>query len=78
MIDCNVIRSRGAKVARSALYEDYELYCNDEGRPTLSKNGFYSNLREKGFADRKIGGIRYFVDIEIHGDIDNLQLPFDS
>jgi P4 family phage/plasmid primase-like protien len=53
-----------AKVSRDKLYSAYERYCNQNERGALSRNGFYKNLRTKGFSEiMDPQGIRYFKGI---------------
>lgn len=65
MVDSKIGRVPGGRMERTVLYNQYCTYCDDEGRETgkLTTNGFYSNLREKGFGECKISGVRYFMDI---------------
>ena len=49
-----------ARTERSAVFADYELYCDDAGRTPLSKNGFFKSLRLKGYREIKSCGIRCF------------------
>lgn len=65
MVDCHYGKVVDGRMERKALYDDYTLYCDAEEREMgkLSANGFYQNLREKGFSERTIHGTRYFWDI---------------
>jgi P4 family phage/plasmid primase-like protien len=49
-----------SKMSRAELYGLYKTYCEDNERISLTKNKFYKNLREKGYEEYKIMGIRGF------------------
>lgn len=48
------------RTQREKLYEEYEKYCYKNDRGALSRNGFYKNLRTKGYAEITIQGKRFF------------------
>ncbi len=48
------------KSSRDELYSMYEMYCEREGRPSLSRQGFYGNLKDKGFSERYRDGYKWF------------------
>ncbi|MDF2951745.1 MAG: phage/plasmid primase, family, C-terminal domain protein [Anaerocolumna sp.] len=52
--------SATGKTDRTKLYKWYEDYCLENGRSPITSNGFYKNLRNKGYAECKVNGIRYF------------------
>lgn len=49
-----------AKIQREKLYDEYDKYCYKNDRGSLSRNGFYRNLRTKGYTEVTIQGNRYF------------------
>lgn len=50
-----------SKTSRDKLYAEYERYCLSNDRGALSRNGFYKNLRTKGYTETTDPqGIRYF------------------
>lgn len=49
------------KIERTEAFEDFKKYCNEEERQPLTRNGFYSALRKKSFAESKGKTERYFV-----------------
>ena len=53
----------GSRIERTELYRNYEKYCEDTDRQSLTKNNFYKSLRVKGYKDFKTGGYRYFKGI---------------
>lgn len=57
--DCCEV-GKDCKCSRDQLYSMYEMYCEREGRPSLSRQGFYQNLREKGFSERFLDGYKWF------------------
>lgn len=57
--DCCEV-SPECKSSRDELYSMYDMYCNREGRQSLSRQGFYANLREKGFSERYLNGYKWF------------------
>lgn len=79
MVDTGLARVPDSQIARTDLYRDYCDYCNQEERESakLTSNGFYSNLREKGFGEKKIGGTRYFVDIGYKPPVEFVPIPDD-
>lgn len=54
-----VVDSR-LKENREPLYRSYEDYCNESDRTALTRNGFYKNLRNKGYTELASNGVRYF------------------
>ena len=48
------------KVERGRLFDNYEKYCEEQGRFSLTRNGFYKSLRSKGYEPVKINGVRFF------------------
>lgn len=48
------------KVERSIFYKKYCTYCDENERQALTVNGFYKNLRNKGYTETQSKGIRYF------------------
>lgn len=63
---CIVTHDIADRIERINLYENYKNYCIHEDRQQgqLSNNGFYQNLREKGFdTDHKSNGCRWIVGI---------------
>lgn len=79
MMDCHYTKMVGSKIERKAFYDKYTSYCDEEGREMgkLSANGFYQNLREKGFSERIIHGTRYFWDIGKDFSPADEETPFD-
>ncbi len=63
MKDCCEV-SPDRKTSRDELYSMYEMYCSREGRAALSRQGFYANLREKGFSERTLHGYKWFYGLE--------------
>ena len=79
MVDSGLGRVPGGQMSRTELYDAYCEYCSDEERDNarLTANGFYSNLREKGFGEKKVAGTRYFMDIGYqNAETDPDELPF--
>jgi len=57
----DLIQDIYSKTSRDKLYSTYEHYCNSNDRGALSRNGFYKNLRTKGFIETTgSDGVRYF------------------
>lgn len=48
------------RVEVGVLYSHYLRFCTDEDRTPLSRNSFYSNVKEKGFRRSTSNGKRYF------------------
>ena len=68
MDERTVIRTPGHRTEKKTAYADYEAYCSATGRTALGRNGFYANLREKGFYEHKSTGLIFFQDLEIIGE----------
>lgn len=49
-----------SKVEKGRFYENYGRYCEENERQALTKNGFYKNLRNKGYVETKDAKYRYF------------------
>lgn len=60
-------KAEGNRIERTELYRMYCSYCNEEGRERyqLSRNGFYQNLRDKGFGEVEGKPGRYFVGLRM-------------
>lgn len=60
-------RDNRSRVERQTLYSEYVSYCTEEGRERylLSRNGFYQNLRDKGYGEVEGKPGRYFTGIRI-------------
>ncbi len=48
------------KVERCRFYEEYSRYCEDNDRHPLTRNGFFKNVRNKGYKELQSHGKRYF------------------
>ncbi len=55
----------GLRMERIAAYRDFEKYCEEEERKTLTRNGFFKALRIKSFSEVKGKNERYFVGISV-------------
>lgn len=68
------------KVERCRFYERYSSYCEENDRQPLTRNGFFKNLRNKGYTETQSRGNRYFKGLE-YKDHDYMavqgELPFD-
>ena len=51
------------RTKKALLYSEYEKYCSDSERQSLTKNNFYKALRTKGYSDIKTGGDRFIKGI---------------
>lgn len=49
-----------SKIERGRLFKDYGRYCESNERQALTRNGFFKNLRNKGYLEIKSGNNRYF------------------
>lgn len=64
-LDNNCTIDESAELDRTKLYEDFEKYCQAEGRQSLTKNGFYKALRGKNFRESRGKSERKFVGISV-------------
>lgn len=53
------------RIERTEAYKDFEKYCEEEERKTLTRNGFFKALRIKSFSEVKGKNERYFVGISV-------------
>lgn len=51
------------RIKKLNLYRDYEAYCLDMGRQSLTKQNFYRSMKSKGYAEIKTNGVEYFKGI---------------
>lgn len=69
-----------SKVEKGRFYERYGRYCEENERQALTRNGFYKNLRNKGYVETKDAKCRYFKGLA-YKDNDFIEaqgeLPFD-
>lgn len=49
------------RMERTSAFEDFKKYCEDEERQPMTRNGFFSALRKKSFAESRGKTERYFV-----------------
>lgn len=81
-LDDSLERKKGSRIKRSDIFEQYRKYCEENERIVYKKNIFFTNLREKGIEERKVGGIFYFMDIDLISDFEPVdgegqqRLPF--
>lgn len=62
------------RIERGKLYNEYMKYCSENERSPLSNTGFYRNLRNKGYKEAKIRGVRYFNGFKFNNtDFESLQ-----
>lgn len=47
-------------IERGSFYKKYVTYCEENERQALTKNGFYKNLRNKGYSEIRKAKARYF------------------
>lgn len=79
--DC-LVRSTGSRIKRSDIFEAYKHYCEENERVIYKKNIFFSNLREKGYEEKKISGIFYFMGLDVRSEFmevteeEQQRLPF--
>lgn len=48
-------------IERDRFYDAYDRYCEENERQALSRNGFYKNLRNKGYVEKRTSKSRYFM-----------------
>lgn len=51
------------KIKKLDLYRDYETFCQDMERQSLTKQNFYRSMKTKGFGELKTNGTEYFKGI---------------
>ena len=69
-----------SKVERGRFYEEYGRYCEENERQSLTRNGFFKNLRNKGFVEVKSNNGRFFKGLAFQEDEFlevQSELPFD-
>lgn len=69
-----------SKVERGRFYEEYGRYCEENERQPLTRNGFFKNLRNKGFVEVKSHNGRFFKGLAFQDDEfveAQTELPFD-
>ena len=52
------------RIKKSSLYREYENFCQDMGRQSLTKQNFYRSMKAKGFGEIKPTGAEYFKGID--------------
>lgn len=72
MEDCTE-RSEKSRIERKELFKRYEEYCTDEQLRALSRNGFYEDLRAKGYSVIKYYGLYCFKGIDWIREIDGAE-----
>lgn len=75
-----MIPAADSKVERGRFYERYGKYCEENDRQALTRNGFFKNLRNKGYVEVKSHKDRFFKGLAYKdGDFITVQgkLPFD-
>lgn len=75
--------TRAGRTARKVLYEEYEKYCDETERQSVTAHTFYKSMRLKRFAEKTINGIIHFDKVtvlEADGFVEvgeGAELPFD-
>lgn len=58
-----IVRIPDGKIKKLDLYRDYENYCENMERQSLTKQNFYRSMKTKGFGEIKTSGTEYFKGI---------------
>ena len=58
--DC-IVEDHKGQVSSARLRERYEAYCIDNGLQSVSQKAFAQILRERGYENDKIGGLKYWM-----------------
>lgn len=66
----NTYKHATGQIERGKLYQEYESYCKnpDIERTPLSKKNFYTNMRDKGYVERRLSNGRFFCGIALNQD----------
>ena len=64
-----IVRSPDYKIKKADLYRDYEAYCQDMERQSLTKQNFYRSMKVKGYGEIKTNGTEYFKGIFYRGNL---------
>ena len=54
----------GGRIKKADLYSQYENFCQDMGRQSLTKQNFYRSMKAKGFGEIRTNGTDYFKGID--------------
>lgn len=68
------VNDESGRIERTELYNEYNKFCEDTDRQSLTKNNFYKSLRVKGYSEIKTGGYRYFKGISYQKDAPKVAL----
>ena len=55
-----IVKDPGGRIKKLNLYLEYESYCQDMDRQSLTKQNFYRSMKTKGFGEIKTNGTEYF------------------
>jgi len=64
-----IVKSPDYKIKKSDLYREYEAYCQDMERQSLTKQNFYRSMKVKGYGEIKTNGTEYFKGIFYRGNL---------
>ena len=56
-------RVSGGRIKKADLYRQYEEFCQDMGRQSLTKQNFYRSMKAKGFSELTTMGVNCFKGI---------------
>ena len=69
-------RSPDARIKKGDLFREYERYCIDMERQSLTKNNFYRSMKTKGFPEVKSSGVEFFKGIKLQENLPKSSLSF--
>ena len=55
-----IVKDPGGRIKKLNIYLEYESYCQDMDRQSLTKQNFYRSMKTKGFGEIKTNGTEYF------------------
>lgn len=59
-----VVRTPDGRIKKADLYREYEAFCQDMDRQSLTKQNFYRSMKTKGFGEIKTSGTEFFRGVE--------------
>ena len=80
-IDERLEYKKDSRISRTDLYQAYSDFCEENDRKALGKTGFYKQMNDKGYHDKRSSSDRFFLHLAFQNDgflplSENEKLPF--
>ena len=64
-----IVKSEDGRIKKLDLYHQYESFCREMERQSLTKQNFYRSMKTKGFGEIKTSGTEFFKGISLQENL---------